>query len=50
MLSGAAPISKEIIHFFNWVGLEVYEAYGMTETSGVITTQSEGKTKIGSVG
>jgi len=50
MLTGAAPISKEIIHFFNWVGLEVYEAYGMTETSGVITTQSEGKTKIGSVG
>ena len=50
MLTGAAPISKEIIHFFNWAGLEVYEAYGMTETSGVITTQSEGKTRIGSVG
>ncbi len=50
ILTGAAPISKEIIRFFNWVGLEVYEAYGMTETSGVITVQSEGKTKIGSVG
>ena len=50
ILTGAAPISKEIIRFFNWVGLDVYEAYGMTETSGVITVQSEGKTKIGSVG
>jgi len=50
MLTGAAPISKEIIRFFNWIGLDVYEAYGMTETSGVITTQSVGKTKIGSVG
>ena len=50
ILTGAAPISREIIHFFNWVGLDVYEAYGMTETSGVITIQSEGKTKIGSVG
>jgi len=50
ILTGAAPISREIIHFFNWVGLDVYEAYGMTETSGVITVQSKGKTKIGSVG
>ena len=50
ILTGAAPISREIIHFFNWIGLDVYEAYGMTETSGVITIQSEGKTKIGSVG
>lgn len=50
ILTGAAPISREIIHFFNWVGLDVYEAYGMTETSGIITVQSKGKTKIGSVG
>lgn len=50
ILTGAAPISREIIHFFNWVGLDVYEAYGMTETSGIITIQSKGKTKIGSVG
>ncbi len=50
MLTGAAPISKEIIHFFNWVGVEVYEAFGMTETSGIISVNSTGKTKIGSVG
>ncbi len=50
MITGAAPISKEIIHFFNWVGVEVYEAFGMTETSGIITMNSAGKTKIGSVG
>ena len=50
MLTGAAPISKEIMYFFNWVGVEVYEAFGMTETSGIITMNSTGKTKIGSVG
>ena len=50
MLTGAAPISKEIIHYFNWVGIHVFEGYGMTETSGVITIQSEGNVKIGSVG
>ena len=31
-------------------GVPVVEAYGMTETSGIITVQSKGKTKIGSVG
>lgn len=50
MLTGAAPISKEIMYFFNWVGVEVYEAFGMTETSGIISMNSTGKTKIGSVG
>ena len=50
LLTGAAPISKEIIHYFNWVGIQVFEGYGMTETSGVITIQGEGNVKIGSVG
>ena len=50
MLTGAAPISKEILHFFYWVGLQVFEGYGMTETSGIISIQTEGEVKIGSVG
>lgn len=50
MLTGAAPISKEILHFFYWVGLQVFEGYGMTETSGIISIQTEGEVRIGSVG
>lgn len=50
MISGAAPISPEIIHYFNWVGITIYEGYGMTETSGVISCNYPGNVKIGSVG
>ena len=50
MLTGAAPISEQILYFFNWVGIQVFEGYGMTETSGIISIQTEGEVKIGSVG
>ena len=50
MISGAAPISPDIIHYFNWMGIDVYEGYGMTETAGVISANRPGKVKIGSVG
>ena len=50
MISGAAPISPNIIHFFHWVGLDIYEVYGMTETTGLISANRMGRAKIGSVG
>ena len=50
MISGAAPISPEIIHYFQWMGITIYEAYGMTETTGVISCNKPGFIKIGSVG
>ncbi len=50
MISGAAPISPNIIHFFHWIGLDIYEVYGMTETTGVISANQIGQIKIGSVG
>ena len=50
MISGAAPISPNIIHFFHWIGLDIYEVYGMTETTGLISANQMGKAKIGSVG
>ena len=50
MISGAAPISPEIIHYFKWMGITIYEAYGMTETTGVISCNKPGFVKIGSVG
>ena len=50
MLSGAAPISPEIIHYFSWMGITIYEGYGMTENTGVISSNRPGFIKIGSVG
>ena len=50
MISGAAPISPEIIHYFKRMGITIYEAYGMTETTGVISCNKPGFVKIGSVG
>ena len=50
MISGAAPISPNIIRYFHWIGLDIYEVYGMTETTGVISANRLGRAKIGSVG
>ena len=50
LLSGAAPISPNIIRYFHWVGLDIYEGYGMTETTGIVTGNKIGEAKIGSVG
>jgi long-chain acyl-CoA synthetase len=38
MLSGGAPISPDVIAFFNQIGLELLQGYGLTETAGGITT------------
>lgn len=48
--SGAAKISGEVAHFFENLGIELYEGYGMTETSGTITTTPRGRAWTGSVG
>jgi long-chain acyl-CoA synthetase len=49
-VSGAAPISEDLLVFYQAIGLEIIEVYGMTETSAVITTDLPGATRIGSVG
>jgi long-chain acyl-CoA synthetase len=49
-VSGAAPISKEILEFFYACGVPVMEGYGMTETSTVASANRLDAFRFGSVG
>jgi long-chain acyl-CoA synthetase len=50
LLSGSAPLDPTVHEFFLAVGLELYEAYGLTETCPGLTSNKPGKMKIGTVG
>jgi long-chain acyl-CoA synthetase len=49
-LTGAAPIAPEILEFFFACGVPIYEAYGMTEATAVITANRPGVVRFGTVG
>ena len=49
-ISGAAPINPEILEFFHFLGIPIYEGYGMTENTAGISINYPGNNKIGSVG
>jgi long-chain acyl-CoA synthetase len=50
VVSGSAALSKEVAEFIDALGIEVYEGYGLTETSPVLSVNYPGHRKIGSVG
>jgi long-chain acyl-CoA synthetase len=49
-ISGGAPLATELAEFFNTVGLPLYQGYGLTETSPVISTNLPGISRVGTVG
>jgi len=48
--SGAAPISGEVLKFFQSIGINLIEGYGQTEGTGVTTLSTDGRVKFGTVG
>ncbi|MDQ0118625.1 MULTISPECIES: AMP-dependent synthetase/ligase [Micrococcaceae] len=49
-VSGGGPLGERLGHFFQGIGLQVLEGYGLTETTAPITVNTPSRIKIGSVG
>ncbi|MCF8063509.1 MAG: AMP-binding protein, partial [Deltaproteobacteria bacterium] len=48
--SGAAPISPDVLHFFQSIGVNLIEGYGQTEGTGVTCVSRVDRVKFGTVG
>ncbi len=49
-ISGGGPLSRELLEFFWAVGVSVYQGYGLTESSPVVSANYPGTNKVGTVG
>ncbi len=50
VFSGSATLSKDVAEFIDALGIQVYEGYGLTETSPIVTTNTPAARRFGSVG
>jgi long-chain acyl-CoA synthetase len=48
--TAAAPMPEEVLRFFTGLGMEMYDVYGMTETSATVTANTRSAFRLGSVG
>jgi len=49
LITGAAPISVQVLRFFHALGLEVLEGYGMSENMTVTAVNRRGHARLGTV-
>lgn len=49
-ISGGAPLGDRLGHFYRGIGLNVFEGYGLTETTAALTANHPGAQRIGTVG
>ncbi len=50
MISGASALDLTVARFFSRIGVAIYEGYGLTETSPVISTNNRHANKPGTIG
>ncbi len=50
LVTGAAPISPELIRWYLALGCDMLEVYGQTENTGLATIMAPGEIKLGTVG
>jgi long-chain acyl-CoA synthetase len=50
LASGAAPFPPEVATFFAGLGMQIFDVYGMSETTGAFTTNTPRAFRLGTVG
>ena len=50
VVSGAAPLPAEVGQFFGGLGVRILDVYGMSETTGAVTTNTPQAFRLGTVG
>jgi len=50
VVSGAAPLPPEVGEFFGGLGVRILDVYGMSETTGAVTTNTPQAFRLGTVG
>ena len=50
MICGGSPLGRRLASFYAGAGIEIYEGYGLTETTGATTVSPPLKPRLGTVG